>query len=133
MGKKNLDLLPKKLRFGMLMLSTCSLVLGINALSTGCATSSDNPNSPSSNAKDLSSTQRARMKVDIANGALLEGDATGALQNLNEAELEDDSLPELHHTRALAYFAKKDLDRAIKSAKIAVDLKPKYSDANNTL
>ena len=39
----------------------------------------------------------------------------------------------LHHSKALAYFAKHDLPAAIESAKRAVELNSNYSDANNTL
>jgi Tfp pilus assembly protein PilF len=73
------------------------------------------------------------MLVEVANGALVEGDPTGALQNLARAELEDSTLPELYHTRALAYHSKHDLKAAIEAASQAVKLKPDYSDANNTL
>ncbi len=83
--------------------------------------------------KPLSATERARLLVEVANGSLVEGDSTGALQSLAQAESYDPKLPELHHTRALAYYAKKDLKRAIEEAKKAVDLYPTYSEANNTL
>jgi Tfp pilus assembly protein PilF len=83
--------------------------------------------------KELSHKERARMLIDIANGALNEGDATGALVNLMAAEKEDEDLPELHHSKALAFFAKHDLSTAIIEAKKAVELRQDYSDANNTL
>ena len=73
------------------------------------------------------------MLVDIGNGALLEGDPIGALQSLNQAETQDHQLPELHHSKALAYYARKDLASAVQSAKKAIEIKPNYSDANNTL
>jgi Tfp pilus assembly protein PilF len=72
------------------------------------------------------------MLVEIANGALVEGDPTGALQNLAQAEQIDDDLPELHHSKALAYFAKHDLNSALSSAKKAVEIRPTYTDAQNT-
>jgi Tfp pilus assembly protein PilF len=73
------------------------------------------------------------MLVEVGNGALVEGDPTGALQSFAMAEEEDSRIPELHHSRALAYFAKHDLENAIRSAKRSVELKPNYADANNTL
>jgi Tfp pilus assembly protein PilF len=83
--------------------------------------------------KEPTATERAQMLVEIANGSLTEGDATGALETLMRAEKEDSSLPELHHSKALAYYFKKDLTSAIEEARKAVELKPNYSDANNTL
>ncbi len=82
---------------------------------------------------ELTRAERARMLVEVANGALLEGDPTGALQSLSEAEKVDDSLPELHHSYALAYLRKHELKRAIECAKKAVALNPEYPEANNTL
>ncbi len=84
-------------------------------------------------ASEMSRSDRARMLIEVANGALLEGDPTGALQTLTQAESVDSSLPELHHSFALAYFRKHDLKRAIQSAKRAIELKPEYPEANNTL
>ena len=83
--------------------------------------------------KELTHTERAQLLIDIANGALAEGDATGALQNLSAAEKEDARLPELYHSKALAFFQKHDLDDAIAAARKAVEIKSDYSDANNTL
>lgn len=81
---------------------------------------------------ELSHVERSRMYVEVANAALLEGDPTGALEQLIKAEEEDNSLPELHHSKALAYAAKGDAVTALASAKRAVKIKPDYSDANNT-
>lgn len=82
--------------------------------------------------KELSPTEKARIFIGMANGALVEGDATGALGHLHEAARFDSELPELHHSRALAYFYKKDLQTALEAAQTAVELKPDYSDALNT-
>lgn len=81
----------------------------------------------------LSRADRARLLIEVANGAILEGDPTGALGNLVEAEALDPSLPELHHSRALAFYMKKDLGAAMASARKAVALRPEYADANSTL
>lgn len=83
--------------------------------------------------KEYSKTERARMLIEVANGALVEGDPTGALQTLIRAKEEDPNLPELYHSMAIAYFLKHDLNTALLYANRAVELKPNYSDANNTL
>ena len=82
---------------------------------------------------NMSQADRARMYIEVANGCLLEADPTGAIQNLTEAQKIDRNLPELHHSFALAYFAKHDLKTAIDYAKKAVELRPDYAAANNTL
>lgn len=94
---------------------------------SGCATES-----PSLH-KEVSHKERAALLLNVANGALVEGDPTGALQTLMQAEYENPDMPEIHHSKALAYFAKNDLQDALKEAKIAVKLAPNFPDANNTL
>ena len=96
----------------------------LGLLLSGCATTSG---------KKLSSEEKARLFVEIGNGALSEGDPTGALQSFAQAEAEDDRLPELHHSKALAYYGKQDMQAAMISAKHAIELRPLYADANNTL
>jgi Tfp pilus assembly protein PilF len=93
----------------------------------GCASAEVTP------PKEYSKVDKARMIIEIANGSLAEGDATGALQSLAQAETIESELPELHHSRALAFYAKNDLNSAIQSAFRAVKLKPDYADGNNTL
>ena len=113
--------------FCLQVLWPSAILLG---LATGCASSSfeSRPHT-----KKLTAVDRARMLVEIGNNALLEGDPTGALQYFSQAEEIADELPELHHSRALAYYAKRDFERATRSAERSVALKPNYSDANNTL
>lgn len=108
---------------GCLVVFLSGVTLGV----IGCATSETAP------PKSYTNTEKARMIIEIANGALAEGDATGALQNLARAEQLDEQLPELHHSRALAFYVKNDLKSAIQAAKRSVELKPNYADANNTL
>lgn len=109
------------------MRSQLRMILVISAVGmAACA-------APGSRPKELTETERARLFVEVANGALVEGDAIGALENLARAERIDSSLPELHHSRALAYYMKKENDKALDSARVAVKLKPDYSQANNTL
>ena len=96
------------------------------SLSVGCASA------PKSTKKNLSSDERARLWLGIAVGALTEGDPVGALQNLEMAEKESD-LPEIHHTRALAFHMQHNDERALTEVRIAVKMNPKFSEANNTL
>jgi len=107
-------------------ITVLSLLLGL-VLFTGCASS------PQQDKKEYTHEEKARLLVGIANGALAENDPTGALQTLLKAEAEDSNLPELYHSRALAYFAKHDLDAAIRSCKKALELNPQYADANTTM
>ncbi len=81
----------------------------------------------------MSSREKARTLVEVANGALSEGDPTGALTALVSAEALDDSLPELYHSRALAFIAKKNTQAALENAQKAVTIFPNYSDACTTL
>src|SRR4051794_2197792 len=94
---------------------------------TSCATPSQ------TTSPKLSTTERARLFVDMANSSLMDGDPTGALRLLMSAEAEDPNLPELHHTKSLAYSAKKDQVTAIMEARKAVQFKPDYAEANTTL
>lgn len=91
----------------------------------GCATGSGS--------KSLSKTDKARLLIDAANGALSEGDPIGALQLLAKAEEQDNSLAEIHHSKALAFFAKREPSMALEEARRAVTINPNYTDANNTL
>jgi Tfp pilus assembly protein PilF len=98
-----------------------------SALLSACA------GSPTNSERKLTDAERARLYLDAANASLSEGDPTGALQNLTVAESLAPSNPEVHHSKALAYHAKSDLNAAIAEARRAVALLPSYSDANNTL
>lgn len=91
----------------------------------GCSTPSEQ--------KNLSKAERAHLLVEIAGGALKEGDIVGSLQHLAAAEELDSSIPELHHTKGLAYHAKGEQEIAIQEVKKALELAPQYSNANNTL
>jgi Tfp pilus assembly protein PilF len=83
--------------------------------------------------KPLSHDERAGLLLQVANGALIEGDPTGALGTLMQANAEDPNIPEIHHSMALAYYAKNDLSSALREVETAVKLAPNYADANNTL
>jgi type IV pilus assembly protein PilF len=104
----------------------CFFQLIFQLLLHGCATGGTSP-------KVLTHVDRARMFVEIANGALVEGDPSAALQAIARAEAEDTSLAELYHTKALAFYVKHDLNTAIQSGQKAVEMRPTYSDAKNTL
>lgn len=70
---------------------------------------------------------------NIALGALSEGDTTGALQNLAEAEALDPHQTEFHHTRARAFYFRKETILAETEVRRAIELDPKNSGAQNTL
>ncbi|HLE00756.1 MAG TPA: tetratricopeptide repeat protein [Bdellovibrionota bacterium] len=111
-----------------ILLAKASIFVALLSFGSACATSST-----SSEKKPLTKSERARLLVEVANGALLEGDPIGALQDLAKAEAEDPKLPEIYHSKALAYHAKRDLKRALVEARHAVKLFPPYAEANNTL
>ena len=98
----------------------CALALAI----TGCAGAAKKP---------LSGREKAELYVNVANGALLEGDPTAALHALLTAEEADPSLGDIFHSRAIAYEAKKEPEFAIREARKAVELMPKVAAAHNTL
>ncbi len=83
--------------------------------------------------KNLTSEQRAAMIVDSAEGAINEGDPTGALHVLLEAEKLAPNMPRLHLARGLAMYAKKDITAAIIHTRRAVELSKRYPEAWNTL
>lgn len=91
---------------------------------SGCATTG---------AKHISSEEKATLYVNAANGALADGQPVTALQDLVEAEKIAPKLPDIYHMRALVYVAKGEPAQAIKAAKKAVELNPKYAAANTTL
>ncbi len=112
-----------------------TLSVGIAIAWAGCASAPRSATQPSAPVErtELEGKAKALLLIDVANGALLEGDPTAALVHLQQAEREDASIPELYHSRALAYYVKKELALAISAAEKAVRLRPEYSDAQNTL
>ncbi len=95
-------------------------------LVTGCATSSNHP-------LKMSDKEKAQAFLEVASSSISDGDSTGALISLKQAEDLDSQNPELHYLFALAYFQKTEIDLAVKSARKAVELKPDFSIAKNTL
>ncbi|MCC7441331.1 MAG: tetratricopeptide repeat protein [Bdellovibrionales bacterium] len=87
----------------------------------------------SSGPKRMSDEERARAHLAIGDGALNEGDFTGALIEYDKAEKLNPKLPELHHSKALAYMRRGDLPTAVRCARAALDLRPSSTDARNTL
>lgn len=83
--------------------------------------------------KNLTQEQRATLIVDSAEGAINEGDPTGALHVLLEAEKLAPDMPRLHLARALAMYAKNDTASAVIHARRAVELSKRYPEAWNTL
>jgi type IV pilus assembly protein PilF len=95
---------------------------------TGCATSK-NDHAP----RKLSKVERFNAAIDVASAAITEGDYTGALISLNEAQEIDNDSDRLHYLFALAYYNKGELAMATDSARTALEINPKFSSAKNTL
>ena len=87
----------------------------------------------SSGKKQLTTEEKVKLLVDIGNSSLIDGDPTGALESLKQAEAIDDSLPELSHSLALTFYLKRDLKTALHYAQKAVQKKSNFSNANTTL
>ena len=81
----------------------------------------------------MSSHERAMMLISLASANITEGDATQALQALKESEEIDNSIPETYYLYSLAYHLKNEQPLAIQSARKAIELRPTYSKAKNTL
>ncbi len=94
---------------------------------SGCSSSN-----PGDSKGPLTSERKSELLVEAAQGALVEGDPIGCLQLLEQAEKLDDSKPELYHTRALAFFARKDQKSALENAKRSIEINPKFSPGQNT-
>lgn len=99
------------------------------ALSFGCANSSSGRRGESV----MSDAERARALLDLAAANIAEGDASVALQSLNESKSLDDEIPETYYLFALAYHQKDQKDLALQSIKRAIELRPTFSKAKNTL
>ncbi|MBN21797.1 MAG: hypothetical protein CL678_10985 [Bdellovibrionaceae bacterium] len=102
-----------------------ALICGLSLF--GCASSRKK------SVDDLSARERSSLYLNIANGSLVEQDPTGALMHLQKAEKEDPTFAQVHHVKALAYYAKHDLGAAIESARKALSIEPKFSAARTTL
>ncbi len=62
-----------------------------------------------------------------------ENDYASTFQNLDKAKEFDSSLPEIDHPPGTHFLPKKEMERALYFAKKSIELKPDYSDANNTV
>ncbi len=85
----------------------------------GCASTA----SPSfeGEARKLSDREKAVLYIQAANAALREGDTITAFQDLVSAEALDPKNGDVPHTRALAYFRRKELVTAEKEARKAYE------------
>ena len=100
--------------------ATMILCLGLAACSTGAK-------------KSLSSDEKATLLIQAAMGSIQEGDPTGALITLRDAEQLAPKNPYVFLTRAIALLSKRDLDAALQSAQRAVQLAPEKSESQTTL
>ncbi|MCM2323718.1 MAG: hypothetical protein NDJ90_10705 [Oligoflexia bacterium] len=105
---------------------SAKLLLVAFALMASCA-------SGTKTAKEQTPSDRGQLYYQMGASALIEGDATGALENLFEAKRLGLETPELHHALALAFHAKGEAQTALEEARIAVAMKADFSDANSTL
>jgi Tfp pilus assembly protein PilF len=94
-------------------------------LVVACATSRPKPK--------VSPEEHARLLLNVANAALIENDPSEAMEALAQAEAVDPDLPEIYHTRGLAYYNRGDIPAALEQVKKAVKMSPEYIDANNSL
>jgi type IV pilus assembly protein PilF len=107
------------------MTSTAMMLAALFILSA-CATSHKKK-------AELTDAQRARLLIQVADGALIENDPTAALEALIQAEAADPTIPEIYNSMALAFYAKSDFQAALLNAQKAVKIAPGYPDGNNTL
>jgi Tfp pilus assembly protein PilF len=105
---------------GFLVFLQCVVILA-----SGCATSEKS--------KALSPRDRAALLAQVAAGTINEGDPTGGLATLMEAEQYDPENAYIQYLKALAYFYKNDRETALTLARKAVKMDPNYSEANTTL
>lgn len=94
-----------------------------------CASS---PQTPQTEEIKGTPREKAAILVEAANGSMIEKDPIGALQHLKVAESYDPKYAPIYHAKALAFHMRKDYARALAEMKIAVDLDPTNSYANNT-
>ena len=107
---------------------SCLSALILVLLFAGCASHSDlTKNEPPT------PHERALLLMNVAASSLSDGDATGAIISLQEANTLDPKIAELHYLFALAYFQKNETTLATQSARKALQLKPDFSKAKNTL
>jgi Tfp pilus assembly protein PilF len=93
---------------------------------SGCATTRSTKTEPSPE-------EHARLLLNVANAALIENDPPGALEALARAEAIDPALPEIYHTRGLAFYNQGNTLGALEEVKKALKMAPDYVDANNSL
>ena len=83
--------------------------------------------------KEIPAEKKGELLVLAAEGANNEGDIVGALQILQDAEKYVPRSPALHFTRASSFYLRNDFPSAIVHLKRALEIDPKYSQANNML
>ncbi len=81
----------------------------------------------------MTNDELARLYLDSANTALIEGDPTAALTHLQQAVKLNPKMHEIHYLYSLSYYRKGELDRAIQSAKKTIELAPDFTPVKNTL
>lgn len=105
-------------------------IVAILLMMSGCASTGSNRGEAP---KRMSSHERAMMLINLAAANITEGDGTQALQALKESEEIDNSIPETYYLYSLAYHLKGEKGLAVQSVRKAIELRPNYSKAKNTL
>jgi Tfp pilus assembly protein PilF len=83
--------------------------------------------------QEVTPEQHARLLLNVANASLIENDPVQAMEALAQAEAVDPNLPEIYHTRGLAYYNRGDVNSALEQVQKALKMAPEYVDANNSL
>ena len=97
----------------------------LSMLAFGCATADENR-------KKMDPSEKALLWVQAAHSSLQGGDTTGALQALASAEKEDSDVPEIYLERALVFYKRHDLNRALENAQKAIHLRKNFAEAETT-
>ena len=82
---------------------------------------------------ELSKEEESKLYTETAAADLNDGDATGALILLKQAEKITPKAADIQYLLALTYFKKNELALATRSAQKAIQLAPNFSAAKNTL
>lgn len=108
------------------------LALGlILALGAGCTTGASGGGKSSD--KTVSKDKRAAVLIQLGEALLYEGEHTGALNHLNEAQSLSPNNPVIYSMLGMAYLGKQEFALAEENTEKALALDPKMTDARNNL
>jgi Tfp pilus assembly protein PilF len=104
-----------------------ALLCGILVGGAACSTTGTNKG------RIVSNSERADLYLESAQAAFRDGDLPATFQALNQAEELKPKNVEIHHLRALAFYARQELKNAEAAIRRALDLQPKASNLKTTL